>query len=190
MNTAPSPSSIADEINRLHGDVQNLSATSRRSLDAALAAAWHAGHLLIAEKKRVRQTMGAGAWLTWLETSFHGTPRTAQRYMHLARSVSGLSFVQGLSLRQAYARLGIATEPKSPRQNAVLGRLAPHVSLANKLIRALRPATGHRALSPARRASYQSDLRSLYEQLRVLFESSSKPDELFSSGDFQKHRRS
>jgi hypothetical protein len=48
----------AREINRLHAEVEKLSAASRQSLTSALAAAWQAGRLLIAEKKRVRQTMG------------------------------------------------------------------------------------------------------------------------------------
>lgn len=45
------------------------------------------------------------------ETALFRTPRTAQRYMRPARSVSDPSLLGGLSLRQTYFRLGVATEP-------------------------------------------------------------------------------
>ncbi len=169
MNSPAVTTSPADEINRLHAEAVKLAAASRQSLDAALMAAWHAGALLIAEKQRVRRTMGAGAWLIWLESNFRGTPRTAQRYMRLARSVADPGFVQGLSLRQAYERLGIATEPKR-RGQASPCRLAPHVSLATRLARTLRSPKVCALMSPEHKAAYQSDLRALYDRLRALFE--------------------
>lgn len=169
MNSPATTVSTVDEINRLHAEATELAAASRRSLDAALMAAWRAGGLLIEEKKRIRHMMGAGAWLTWLESNFRGTPRTAQRYMRLARSVSDPGFVQGLSLRQAYERLGIATEPKR-RGQAAPGRLAPHVSLATRLARTLRSPRVCALMSPEHKAAYQSDLRALYDRLRALFE--------------------
>ncbi len=137
MNTATSitsPASAAAEINRLYDEAQRLSAESRTSLHAALSAAWQAGQLLIAEKKRVLRRMGGGAWLLWLEQNFQGAPRTAQKYMKLARSVEDVTFLQGLSLRQAYLRLGIATEPKTRRDSAHVGSLPPHVRLVSKLV--------------------------------------------------------
>lgn len=169
MNSPAVTDSPADEINRLHSEAMKLVSASRHSLDAALMAAWRAGALLIAEKQRVRHAMGAGAWLIWLESNFHGTPRTAQRYMRLARIVSDPGFVQGLSLRQVYERLGIATEPKRHGQ-AAPGRLAPHVSLATRLVRTLRSPKAWALMSPENRAAYQTDLRMLYERLRALFE--------------------
>lgn len=96
MNSPNVTHSIVEQINRFHAEAANLAVASRHSLDAALIAAWHAGTLLIAEKKRVRHEMGAGAWLIWLESSFRGTPRTAQRYMRLARNVADPSFVRRL----------------------------------------------------------------------------------------------
>jgi len=170
MNTATITESTAECINRLHVEAMQLAAESRCSLDAALMAAWRAGALLIEEKKRVRHTMGPGAWLLWLESNFQGTPRNAQRYMRLARSVSNPSFLQGLSLRQAYDRLGIATEPKRRGQSVVLGRLPPHVSLATKLVRTLRSPKTCALMSSEHRVTYQGDLRPLYDRLRALFE--------------------
>src|SRR5690606_880854 len=169
MNSPAVTNSAVDEINRLHAEATDLAAASRRSLDTALIAAWQAGALLIEEKKRVRRTMGAGAWLLWLESNFRGTPRTAQRYMRLARSVADPGFVQGLSLRQAYDRRGVATEPKR-RGLVAAGRLAPHVSLATRLVRTLRSPKVCALMTPERRATYQADLRALYDRLRALFE--------------------
>src|SRR5260370_1230680 len=64
------------EINRLHEEAKRHATASRAALDAALAAAWHAGELLLAEKKRVFHTMGLGSWLLWIDANFRGTART------------------------------------------------------------------------------------------------------------------
>lgn len=170
MNTGTVTESVAERINRLHAEAARSVSISRKALDAALVAAWEAGGLLLEEKKRVRHTMGAGAWLLWLESNFQGTPRTAQRYMRLARTLTDPSFVRGLSLRQAYERLGIATEPKRRGDAVVLGRLPPHVSLATKLVRTLRSPKTCALMTSEHRATYQGDLRPLYERLRTLFE--------------------
>lgn len=154
---------VAAEINRLHDSAQRLAAESRQSLDGALTAAWQAGQLLMAEKKRIRHSMGAGAWLLWLEANFRGTPRTAQRYMKFARSVSDVAFLQGLSLRQAYARLGIATEPKPRGSQPLAHRLPPHLILANKLVRELRRTR------EVPGDAWRRDLRPLFETLRPWF---------------------
>lgn len=163
MNAAQKPT-VAAEINRLHDSAQRLAAESRQNLDGALTAAWQAGQLLMAEKKRVRHNMGAGAWLLWLEANFRGTPRTAQRYMKLARSVADVAFLRGLSLRQAYARLGIATEPKPRGSQPLAHRLPTHVILANKLVRELR-----RERPDVPGDCWWRDLRPLYEALQPWF---------------------
>jgi hypothetical protein len=162
--TASAAASAAREINRLHTEAQRLAAESRHSLDGALAAAWHAGRLLIAEKKRIRGTAGHGAWLPWLEHFFEGTSRTAQRYMRLARTISDPAFLQGLSLRQSYARLGIATEPKRPAGRIPLPKPPEHVLLASKLVRFLRQAAASE--NPQH---YACDLAVLYRQLHALY---------------------
>jgi hypothetical protein len=77
--------------------------------------------------------MGRGAWLNWLEANFRGTARTAQRYMKLLKSVADLAFLRGLNLREAYARLGIATEPKRREGGEFRLRLPAPVVPANKL---------------------------------------------------------
>lgn len=112
--------------------------------------------------------MDAGSWLLWLEANFKRSVRTAQRYMKLARTVADTSVFAGMSLRQVYARLGIATEPKRKLENAIIIQLPRHVSLANKLVRVLRqcsrPSRGKHSDEYIRR-----DLRPLYEALRKWF---------------------
>ena len=157
------------EINRLHAEVVRLTTESRQSLVSAVAVAWQTGQLLLAEKKRVRKACG-GAWLFWLEHNFKGTPRTAQRYMWLAESEPDISQLQGLSLRQAYFRLGIATEHKSPTKFGLPLQLPSHIRLAGKLFDALQPCADVRRMTPEQREAYRIDLRTLYQRLRPLFE--------------------
>ena len=158
----------AEEINRLHAEAVKLSADSRDALHAALVAAWKAGQLLAVEKSNVRRTMGPGAWHLWLERYFSGTPRTAQRYMLLAKNVSDASFLRGMSLRQVYFRLGIATEPKTPGRAVALRPVSRHAVLATRLLGLLKARPG---LLPAElQKTYRQDLRPLYERLRALFE--------------------
>lgn len=161
--------SSSAEINRLHAEASQLAGQSRRCLDGALHAAWQAGRLLLAEKARVRW-LGAGAWLIWLEQNFAGTPRTAQRYMKLARLVPEITQFQAGSLRQAYSRLGIATEPKTRRQRARLPALPGYVLHANRLLRALKRSGTLNRLSPAQVTARRYDLRGVYELLRPFYE--------------------
>ena len=166
---APGPSSAAREINRLHAEVIRLAEESQQSLHAALAAAWRAGQLLLEEKKRVRRTMG-NAWLPWIEHNFRGSLRTAQNYMRLAQGVADVSFLEGMSLRQAYIHLGISTAPKSDRAPVKVEALPPHVRYATRLVRVLNAERDFGRLPVERLAAYRQDLRPLYEQLRRLFE--------------------
>jgi hypothetical protein len=167
MAEYPQNECASDEINRLHHEVIRLSNESRELLHNALSAVWRAGHLLIEEKRRVRRTMGSGAWQTWLERYFVGTLRTAQRYMLLAKNVSDVSAFRGLSLRQVYFRLGIATEPKAVTQGFTIPPMPRHIGLSNKLLGVLQRSA---QLPPERLACYQRDLRPLYERLRSLFD--------------------
>ena len=158
----------AEEINRLHEESVRLSVASCDSLHAALVAAWRAGQLLAVEKNHVRHTMGPGAWGLWLKRYFRGSPRTAQRYMLLAKNVSDASFLTGMSLRQVYFRLGIATEPKSPGHAAVLRPLPRHVVFAGRLLGLIKSRPNVLPLEVQK--VYRQDLRPLYERLRMLFE--------------------
>lgn len=168
MNPASATSPAVAEINRLHEEAKRCSAASRRALHGALVAAWQAGHLLVEERKRVFHNMGAGAWLLWLKANFRGTARTAQRYIRLAHCVTDAEFLRGMSLRQAYARLGIATEPKTPGKRRLRHTLPAHVVLANRLVRTLKRRPGQTDAEQGE--AYRRDLRLLYEKLRLWFE--------------------
>ena len=132
-------------------------------------AAWQAGKLLLIEQKRVRRTMGA-AWGQWLEEKFQGTHRTANNYMRLADSTPNVAAFTGMSLRQVYLRLGIATEPKSRTDSPQVGKLPAHIRLANKLLVELSAGNQTAHANPEQRAAFRQDLRALYERLRRLFE--------------------
>lgn len=160
VDVALSRGSAAEQINRLHAVAVRMAVDSQNSLRLALSAAWQAGQLLLTEKKRVRQCMGHGAWLHWLEANFDGSARTAQRYMCLAQSITDAAFLRGLSLRQAYFRLGIATEPKARREAVPVPALPEPIRLAGRLLEALR----------AQPRICADDLRPLFEQLRKLLE--------------------
>ena len=168
VQSSLSGSASADEVNRLHAEAEKSRAKSREMIDVALVAAWKAGQLLLVEKRTVRRTMGPGAWILWLERYFVGTPRTAQHYMRLASTVADISFLRGMSLRQAYSILGIATEPKSPARSVMLRPISPHATLAVRLL-ALLP-TRSNSISPEMQRTYRQDFRPLYERLRILFE--------------------
>ena len=157
--------SAADEINRLHEQVVKQADDSRQCLHAALVAAWQAGRLLLAEQKRVHKAMG-GAWGLWLDQKFHGSRRTAQNYMRLAESAPDISAFLGLSLRQVYLRIGIATEPKSRANSPRVAELPAHIRLASKLLVALKAYEK----KPHGQEAFRQDLRALYERLRRLFE--------------------
>src|SRR5688500_5883879 len=100
------------QISRLHAEAGRRTMDSRTALDAALVAAWQAGKLLCAERVEVQKRMARGAWAHWLAVSFRGPRRTAERYMRLAATIGDEAELGGLSLRQAYFRLAISTEPK------------------------------------------------------------------------------
>ena len=163
---APLNASPVTEINRLHDEVQRCAAASREHLTAALAAAWDAGRLLRAERERINVTMLRGAWSLWLRKNFRGSAKTAKRYMALSAAVPDPAVFSGLSLRQVYFRLGIATEPKKRRRHPVIP-LPEYVRLATRLVCALRRVR-RLAQTPAAEA-YRRDLRLLYEQLQPFF---------------------
>ena len=133
-----------------------------------LFAACQAGQLLVVERGRVRNTMGA-VWGEWLEQNFAGSRVTAQKYIRLAELVSDEHALAGSSLRQMYLRLGIATEPKSRAESVQLKAFPPHVRLANRLLAVLRSPKDFSDTSMV--TAYRQDLRALYIKLRAHFES-------------------
>ncbi|HTQ30293.1 MAG TPA: hypothetical protein VMI53_03710 [Opitutaceae bacterium] len=158
-----------DKINRLHEEVVRQTTDSEKCLHAALVAAWQAGQLLLAEKERVRRTMGA-AWGQWIKEKFHGSKSTAHNYMRLAENTADVSDFAGLSLRQVYLRLGIATEPKCRRDSPGVAPLPEHIRLANRLLEALSRCEIKVKSRPEQSVLLRQDLQALYVRLRRLFE--------------------
>ena len=161
------------QINQLHAQVVEQAATSRKCLHAALVAAWKAGQLLVLERKHVRKTMGA-MWGEWLKQNFRGCRATAQKYIRLAEVITDEHELEGLSLRQMYLRLGIATEPKARTESGTVAPFPPHVRLANRLLAVLKSSTDFRDASSY--SAYRQDLRGLYLRLRPHFENDCEPD--------------
>mgnify|MGYP001546276234 FL=1 len=88
--------------------------------------------------------------------------------MRLANTVADVSFLQGMSLRQAYFSLGIATEPKSPACSVVLRPVPKYATLTARLL-ALLPVQSN-SVSPEMQRASRPAFRPLYERLRLLFE--------------------
>lgn len=156
---------IAQKINALHDHARRLEKESRQKLREAVTAAWQAGKLLSEAKASIVRHGGRGAWTPWVRTMFKGGIRTAQRYMKLACELPDITpaAADAMSLRQLYFRLGIATEPKQSAGTRAQcsGKLPQHITLANKLLRALRVSKKY--IRP-------QDLAALYIQLQTLFE--------------------
>ena len=106
----------------------------------------------------------------WVDEKFEGSRRTAQNYMRLAESVSDPTEFRGLSLRQVYLRLGIATEPKNRAASPTVSRLPSHIRLANRLLASLKPLEEKPGKDLEQNAVLRQDLRGLYECLRRFFE--------------------
>jgi hypothetical protein len=99
--------------------------------------------------------------------------------MALAESVSDHAQFEGLSLRQVYFRLGIATEPKKSRRHPLVP-LPDYVRLAARLVCALRRV--RRMANTTGVEAYRRDLRPLFDQLQPLFTEANQPPRCVSNG--------
>jgi Protein of unknown function (DUF3102). len=153
----------ARRINLLHAAVERHCRACSDSIYAGLKAAWHAGRLLLAQKRKVAH----GNWQIWLERYFDGTPRTAQRYMALAKAVPDVTELKGFTLRQAYLRLGIAVAGRAVESRCVV--LPMHAVLMNRFQRWLHQKGDTAALPEPEKQTLRRDLRPLYDWLSGLF---------------------
>ena len=156
---------IARRINALHAEAEQHRSRCCDAVYGALRAAWQAGHLLLKQKRKIVH----GNWELWLERNFEGKVRTAQRYMLLAKSVPDILQLRGLTLRQAYLRLGIAVTENPHGQERRFAVLPPHAALANRFQRWMRRKEDVRALPEQERRTLRRDLRPLYDWLDRLF---------------------
>lgn len=155
-------------LRELRRDMTAAAHGSRESLNRALGAAWRMGQLLRAEKPRVRRRMGRDAWPSWLAANFPDSRRVAERWMNLARAFGDERELHALSLRQAYFRLGIPTEPKKRRPVPTLA-LPSYLRSAQRLLVSVRMRLRLRQMNAIDHARLRADLAPLRRQLDALF---------------------
>jgi hypothetical protein len=93
--------------------------------------------------------------------------------MLLAKTVPDVLQLQGLTLRQAYLRLGIAVAENPHGSAQRYAVLPPHAALANRFQRWMRQKQDVDTLPDQERWTLRHDLRPLYEWLVRLFEEDS-----------------
>ena len=157
---------IAQRINALHAEAEQHRSRCCDAVYEALRAAWQAGHLLLKQKRKIVH----GNWELWLERNFEGKVRTAQRYMLLAKAVPDVLQLRGLTLRQAYLRLGIAVAENPHGSTQRYAVLPPHASLANRIQRWIRQKQDVGTLPEQERRTLRHDLRPFYDWLVRLFD--------------------
>ena len=160
---------IARRINALHAEAEQHRSRCCDAVYEALRAAWQAGHLLLKQKRKIVH----GNWELWLERNFEGKVRTAQRYMLLAKTVPDVLDLRGLTLRQAYLRLGIAVAEPPHGSTQRYAVLPPHAALANRFQRWMRQKQDVGTLPEQERRTLRHDLRPLYDWLVRLFDEDS-----------------
>lgn len=163
---------LAAEINTLHAEVMGHCKGAEERIDAALTAAWHAGGLLQTAKQQVRASMGHGVWSDWLKHNFAGSERTAQRYMQLAKTVTAVTDLQGLSFRQAYQRLGMRVEGHGADESVEVPTPAGPGKSVRRLLAKLPTPDEFVALKGVERERLLRDLAPLHRRLSELFDAS------------------
>jgi hypothetical protein len=94
---------LAVMANKYHDEI----GAAAESMQVAM---WNAGQALLIAKERCEH----GEWLPWLEANFHGTKRTAQRYMDLARKYDSVSLLDPtLSINATLDAITKKPEPPS-----------------------------------------------------------------------------
>ena len=91
---------LAREINTEHGYVETH---KRNTIQHAI----RCGELLLEMKQRV----GHGNWLTWLDEHFHASERTARNYIQIAKSAAVADLHDDTTMRSALRAL--ASRPQS-----------------------------------------------------------------------------
>ena len=181
------PENPRARVGELQHEIARAIAASRLALDDAMQVAWQIGCLLDAERSRIRRSMGRGAWQHWLAENVRGSRRLAERYLKLARAVDSPEKLKELSLRQAYFRLGISTEPKVRADARGLPSLPGHVRNAQKLLLSVRMKIRLRKMDEGQRRRLCEDLGPLYRQLVLLFAANERPGTRGSHPERNRH---
>jgi hypothetical protein len=93
---------LAREINAEHGHVERY---KRNTIKHAI----RCGELLLEMKQRV----GHGNWLTWVEEHFEASERTARNYMEIAKSAAAADLSEETTMRSALRALASRSESSS-----------------------------------------------------------------------------
>ena len=110
---------LAREINTEHGHVEPY---KRNTIEHAI----RCGELLLEMKQRV----GHGNWLAWVEEHFEASERTARNYMEIAKSAAAADLSEDATMRSALRALASRSESsKAPKPEPKDERAS--VALAN-----------------------------------------------------------
>ncbi len=90
---------LAREINTEHGHVE---AYKRNTIKHAI----RCGELLLEMKQR----LGHGNWLAWVEEHFEASERTARNYMEIAKSAAAADLSDATTMRSALRALAARSE--------------------------------------------------------------------------------
>ena len=159
-------------IDAAQREINRLLASSRADLDRALVASWTLGCMLRDVRDRVRRTMGRSAWPEWLRVAFPRHRVVALRWSRFAEEFSSVDEIAALSLRQAYFRLGVSTEPKSRTSTRQRSRITAYVRNSQRLVIELRRK--RRARTGEEMKRIRGDLAPLFRELTALYDGSTK----------------
>ncbi len=164
-------STRGEQINRYHAQVKEFCVRSEQDIYEALVAAWHAGRLLADEKTALNRRVGHGVWEEWLAANFAGSIRTAQRYMALARKVTDISQLKGMSFQGAYRHMGMTPDGKPSGTSTKAVPLSDHLSAIQKLMRYFKAKGDLHTMSPKQKEQLKKDFRPICAWLRQLYSS-------------------
>jgi hypothetical protein len=125
---------LCAEINELHQKIERSSERGCDEMRCALEAAKKAGGLLI----EIKKVVGHGNWSAWLSSNFHGSERTAQRYIAVSKSDTPVSEFQNLSMREVYRKIGKTTDNRPLEE----GKAPPLCARSRKVVGLLRYLPG------------------------------------------------
>lgn len=96
---------LVREINAEHGHVETY---KHNTIQHAI----RCGELLLEMKQRV----GHGNWLAWVQEHFEASERTARNYMEIAKSAAVADLRDDTTMRSALRALASRSQPKEPKK--------------------------------------------------------------------------
>ncbi len=100
---------LVREINAEHGHVETY---KHNTIQHAI----RCGELLLEMKQRV----GHGNWLAWVQEHFEASERTARNYMEIAKSAAVADLHNDTTIRSALRALASRSQPKQPKKDQTI----------------------------------------------------------------------